>query len=693
MGEGNKYYITMLVTVEQENAIRAIFKRRNWTCLINVVSEEIVPEIQRSFTHLFPHSTSYKEGNVADSTFEHDIRSEIHNKSNDWMTSDIKVDTSLTQHEHASGTDICNNDSSVSDHRTQKLRPSNNIQSTETIKEISEKEGMNTGSDFSTSDEETSTHTMKLPDKEKDTRESHSHKTVSNQTNSGPKKKKFKCSICDKYLASKPSLQRHCQRRHQNEWYEFKCKDCSCMFKKLEELWQHRNEVKHEPPKKQPKFSEKKNLSPEELEQLGHLKCNACDKILPSRRLLRRHFYSDHREWMPDPICAVCGTEFKNRQELWKHKRETKHNDSLTLLQTYQCEECGKILSGGYHSFKLHQKYACQEVTEPQAKCDICGSMFKSQTHVQQHKQRTHLESPEVCDICGAVCKNKHALNSHKRRHDEKNKKFVCDNCGKAFLTGLLLKMHVRTHTKEKPFKCPLCNYRCAIKQNIQKHSVNVHKTQVRCADIVTVKENDVKEASDNTYPVNERNGEIIDETIDLNYRTSGFSGRKAVSDEARFRFSDSVIDSDSRHFHSTDHRDQSSSLSSPINTKALSSSDKSLTADNKAVLSSDIAAPVHEKSVLWDSESQLKNQGNVPHFFVTENAKSLTTGRQGETSNSDRSQKMTDSLTTHLNTGSASSVGSYLEMMNCALNQHSYMNANSDPPQYPNPWSHTSNR
>jgi DNA-directed RNA polymerase subunit RPC12/RpoP len=165
-----------------------------------------------------------------------------------------------------------------------------------------------------------------------------------------------------------------------------------------------------------------------------------------------------------------------------------KHNDSLSLLQTYQCEECGKVLTGGFSSFKLHQKFACKEVEEgPQVPCDICGSLFKSKTHVQQHKKRTHINVPVVCDICGTVCKNKHSLNSHKRRHDSKNKKHVCDNCGKAFITNLLLIMHIRTHTKEKPFKCPLCDHRCAIKQNIQKHSLNVHKRQIKCADIITV--------------------------------------------------------------------------------------------------------------------------------------------------------------------------------------------------------------
>lgn len=46
------------------------------------------------------------------------------------------------------------------------------------------------------------------------------------------KKTKFQCSICDMYLASKVSLMRHCQRRHADEWFEFKCKDCTCMFKK-----------------------------------------------------------------------------------------------------------------------------------------------------------------------------------------------------------------------------------------------------------------------------------------------------------------------------------------------------------------------------------------------------------------------------------------------------------------------------
>lgn len=70
---------------------------------------------------------------------------------------------------------------------------------------------------------------MKLLDIEKDDSRRSSPKP--NRT-CKQNKTKFQCSICDMYLASKPSLMRHCQRRHPDEWFEFKCKDCTCMFKK-----------------------------------------------------------------------------------------------------------------------------------------------------------------------------------------------------------------------------------------------------------------------------------------------------------------------------------------------------------------------------------------------------------------------------------------------------------------------------
>lgn len=81
-----------------------------------------------------------------------------------------------------------------------------------------------------------------------------------------------------------------------------------------EELWKHRDEVKHKKPKNTPKQFEKSNHTPEELREMGHLQCNACGKFFHNDRMLRKHLYYAHRDLMPAPICAVCGTQFQTRK-------------------------------------------------------------------------------------------------------------------------------------------------------------------------------------------------------------------------------------------------------------------------------------------------------------------------------------------------------------------------------------------
>jgi hypothetical protein len=50
-------------------------------------------------------------------------------------------------------------------------------------------------------------------------------------------KRRVKCPLCDLELATKSILKRHCLRRHPDEWFEFKCADCPCMFKTRKLPW------------------------------------------------------------------------------------------------------------------------------------------------------------------------------------------------------------------------------------------------------------------------------------------------------------------------------------------------------------------------------------------------------------------------------------------------------------------------
>lgn len=116
-------------------------------------------------------------------------------------------------------------------------------------------------------------------------------------------------------------------------------------------------------------------------------------------------------------------------------------------------------------------------------KCDVCGAIFKQALNLQKHLQKTHdlshCFSCNKCDHwfsletvyfnhlqnCDYIPKDKDNSEDAKKAKVEKifrhnldqsvNRKCVC--CEKEFPTPFALRMHMRTHTGERPFQCKYC--------------------------------------------------------------------------------------------------------------------------------------------------------------------------------------------------------------------------------------------
>ncbi|XP_017884043.1 zinc finger protein 614-like [Ceratina calcarata] len=114
-------------------------------------------------------------------------------------------------------------------------------------------------------------------------------------------------------------------------------------------------------------------------------------------------------------------------------------------------------------------------VDKKSMRCNICGNLYlrmdKCQVHVWGHLQM----KPYQCKACKFSTVTVTNVRCHIRKSHLKIKPFVCHLCEKRYVTGVLLKEHLNSHTGARPYKCNVCDYTCSNRQILSYHS-NIHK-------------------------------------------------------------------------------------------------------------------------------------------------------------------------------------------------------------------------
>lgn len=123
---------------------------------------------------------------------------------------------------------------------------------------------------------------------------------------------------------------------------------------------------------------------------------------------------------------------------------------------------------------------------KPTINCKFCEYPFRSQTSFTNHLRKVHSDmniKPYKCHLCQYRAALKGNLEQHIKFHAQE-RPFTCPVCSKGFIQKYKLDLHLKFHENRREYKCDQCGSAFNDKQDLSRHNKNVHfpmATAVMC--------------------------------------------------------------------------------------------------------------------------------------------------------------------------------------------------------------------
>ncbi|XP_062544311.1 zinc finger protein 267-like [Armigeres subalbatus] len=271
------------------------------------------------------------------------------------------------------------------------------------------------------------------------------------------------CKFCSTQCISYRGMMKHARKHHRSELIP--CNSCQTRFLSTTELSAH--ETMHADGRVE-------NCVQFPLKSWTAAHCQSCERVFFSVEYLQRHMENNHKQGLAkEPIrrkiyskrskealdlleykfkCSDCSALFRLKSSLSSHWK--KNHSGLKFI----CEHCG-ISFKSKHDMLIHELYL--HSTERPFACDLCEKRFHRKYDLANHRRSHTNEKPYKCchEGCDKAYKTRPGVTIHYRNQHSGEKLYKCSygGCDKSYACSQLLKVHVRKHTLEKPFKCYYC--------------------------------------------------------------------------------------------------------------------------------------------------------------------------------------------------------------------------------------------
>jgi hypothetical protein len=143
--------------------------------------------------------------------------------------------------------------------------------------------------------------------------------------------------------------------------------------------------------------------------------------------------------------CGFCKVEIEHFEEFSEH--------ISSHPGVFICPTCGEPFFSEVNlknHAEIHQK---QELELRLYECDFCGAKKRNRIQLEVHIMALHAKDPPLytCEFCGKGFKIQTTLYTH-RAYAHTGGKKECSFCDKKFVRNVDLKVHMMSHTGEKPF-------------------------------------------------------------------------------------------------------------------------------------------------------------------------------------------------------------------------------------------------